>query len=120
MNTSLQAQNAYQSSRTPVRTASSQEYEAIARITSALNTAESASARVEAIHRNRELWSTLASDVASNGNALPPELRARIFYLAEFTSSHSRKVLRDDASSEILVEINTSLLRGLRAQGRTG
>nr|WP_235971348.1 flagellar biosynthesis regulator FlaF [Palleronia pontilimi] len=111
------AQNAYSSPHSSVRTASTQEYDAIARITSALRSAETAPSRAAAIHRNRELWATLATDVATDGNGLPTELRAGIFYLAEFTRQHSSKVLNDEASPDILVEINTSIMRGLRQQG---
>ena len=66
-----------------------------------------------AIHDNRRLWTLLAADVATESNPLPRELRARILYLAEFTRVHSGEVLRNGASVEPLVEVNTAVMRGL-------
>lgn len=73
----------------------------------------------EAIHENRRLWTILASDVVDKENGLPAQLRAQIFYLAEFTESHSRKVLAKEATADALVEINTAVMRGLRTMGVT-
>lgn len=63
------------------------------------------------------LWSTLAADVSGDGNGLPPKLRAQLFYLYEFTAQHSRAVRSDKASAEVLIEINTAVMRGLRGEG---
>jgi len=114
VNTSLLAQNAYAARSGPTRTATGQEYDTFARVTSALRSAETIHDKARAIHRNRELWSILASDVAGIGNQLPTELRAQIFYLAEFTAQHSSKVLTGGADVDVLVDINTSIMRGLR------
>ncbi len=59
----------------------------------------------------------MAADVADNLNSLPAPLRAQIFYLAEFTEQHSTKVLNGKADSDVLVEINTAILRGLNQMG---
>ncbi|MDO9525518.1 MAG: flagellar biosynthesis regulator FlaF, partial [Gemmobacter sp.] len=56
----------------------------------------------------------LAADVAETDNGLPGPLRAQLFYLYEFASEHSRKVLSGSASVEVLVDINTAVMRGLR------
>ena len=56
--------------------------------------------------------------MAGAENELPQDLRARIFYLAEFTQAHSRKVLSEGASVDALVEINASVMRGLRQEGQ--
>ena len=48
------------------------------------------------------------------GAALPDDLRARIFYLAEFTDQHTRKVLNGRDTAGPLIEINTAIMRGLR------
>ena len=58
----------------------------------------------------------LAGDVADAANGLPKELRAQIFYLAEFTNQHSTLVLRGEGDVDVLVEINTAIMRGLRSQ----
>ena len=121
MNAYNMAKTAYSASAAPIRTHSGNEYEAFARVTHRLKKATSASKTgfsdvAVAIHENRQLWTLLAADVATDGNKLPDQLRAQIFYLAEFTTVHSRKVLRGDASLEALIDINTAIMRGLRQQ----
>jgi flagellar protein FlaF len=69
------------------------------------------------LQENRRLWVTLAAAVADNDNALPTDLRARLFYLAEFTEAHSKKVLRGTAPVAPLIEVNTAVMRGLRKEG---
>jgi flagellar protein FlaF len=71
---------------------------------------------IKAIHDNRKLWTHLASSVSSERNRLPTELKAQIFFLAEFVLSHSRQVLRNQAPVDPLVDINLSILRGLSGQ----
>lgn len=98
------------------------EYDVIARITSRLKSAIEAGKfgpLVEALHENRNLWRVLAIDVADADNELPKDLRARIFYLAEFTDAHTSKVIRRQDNAVPLLEINTAILRGLRPTGDT-
>lgn len=113
---------AYAQPSAPTRTPRAAEYEVIARITQRLAAAstrrkENYPAFIAALAENERLWSTLAADVAETGNGLPQALRARLFYLYRFTAEHSRKVRAGDASPEVLVEINTAVLRGLRGEG---
>lgn len=69
----------------------------------------------EALHDNVRLWLIIAADVASPKNELPAQLRARLFYLAEFTRVHSAKVLAGDAAPDALIDVNTAIMKGLRA-----
>ncbi len=120
MNASFQAQQAYASAASPLRTSRSAEYQAFSEIIRRLGRVSDADATrfaevASAIHDNRALWTILASDVASTDNALPDTLRAQIFYLAEFTDTHSRKVLRGEESVQALIDINTAVMRGLAA-----
>lgn len=119
MNALQMAKTAYESSKAPIRSTRGTEYDAFALITRRLATASAAGLAgfrdlAEAVHQNRRLWTILAADVASGGNGLPNELRARIFYLAQFTSEHSRKVLNGNADTQPLVDVNTAVMRGLR------
>ena len=119
MNASTLAKTAYANPGQPTRTQRGMEYELFARITRRLqmsNTHEkhTFASLAAAIYENRRLWTTLASDVASPENQLPEQLRARIFYLNEFTQAQSRKVLNGDATADALIDINTSIMRGLR------
>ena len=71
----------------------------------------------EAIHENRNLWTTLAIDVVDGKNELPDLLRAQIFYLSEFVKSHGSKVLKGEESVTALIEINKAIMRGLNSEG---
>jgi len=69
-----------------------------------------------ALHKNMKLWTFLAGEVAIEANKLPAQLRAGIFYLAEFTRHQTTKIRAGEASPDVLVEINTMMMRGLRAR----
>ena len=122
MNTHNMAHATYGRPQTPVRSQRSIEYDLFARVTKRLSAAWAARGQdfaglVRALHDNTTMWRTLASDVAEPGNGLPKQLRARLFYLYEFTAQHSPKILDDQASIEVLVDINTAVMRGLRGEG---
>ncbi len=121
MNAILRAQDAYGRQTLATRTERGIEYDAFAKITYRLKAAASQdlgkiSELAAALHANRRLWTVLVTDVADRNNPLPPDLRAGIVYLAEFTRLHTTKVLREGASIEPLVDINTAMMRGLGAQ----
>lgn len=120
MNSYAMAQRAYAPTAAPTRSNRSIEYDVIARITFRLKEAITRNdfpQLLDALHENRKLWRTLAIDVADNENGLPQDLRARIFYLAEFTDHHTRKVIRDKETAVPLLEVNTAILRGLKQEG---
>lgn len=121
MNAFARAQRAYSAMSAPTRTARNAEYDAVARITQKLQQASDLGAAgfpslAQALHDNRKLWSIFAVDVADTKNTLPADLRARIFYLAEFTHHHTNQVLARRANAEPLIEINKAVLRGLRGE----
>ena len=122
MNVIEQARQAYAPKHFPLRTPRSVEAELISQITARLKKASVEPKKnfpelVAALSDNRRLWTTMAADVADNLNSLPSSLRAQIFYLAEFTEHHSAKILKGEADSEVLIEINTAVLRGLNKVG---
>jgi flagellar biosynthesis activator protein FlaF len=113
-----QAQRAYAPAHSPLRSGRSVEHQAFTSVTMRLARAAeemptSFPQLAEALHENRQLWTVLAADVADDGNLLPRELRAQIFYLAEFTAHHSNHVLRGTADAFPLIAINTAIIRGL-------
>ncbi len=123
MNAISMAKTAYApSSRAALQTSRGTEYELFAQITHrmdqhAKNSTSGFADLAHALHDNRKLWTLLAADVAEDMNGLPSELRARIFYLAEFTADYTRKILSDGADPSVLVDINTVVMRGLRQTG---
>ncbi|WP_245895736.1 flagellar biosynthesis regulator FlaF [Rhodovulum kholense] len=118
------AQSAYSApNQNKTRSPRATEYAAFVRITSQIKQAQDAGRRAfpalaAALHRNRKLWRTLAIDVADKDNALPADLRARIFYLYEFTDRHTDEVLAGRAKPTALIEINTAIMRGLAERER--
>lgn len=120
MNALAQAHSAYARPDAPQKSPRATEYDLFARVTRQLSAAaaqrQDFAALTRALHDNLRLWRTLAVDVADPGNALPPALRARLFYLFQFTDQHSRKVLDGTAEPGVLVEINTAVMRGLRGE----
>ena len=122
MNAYAQAQQAYAPTASAIRTDRGTEYQAFAQITAQLRGAAAKGkpgfqALVQALHDNRNLWTLLATQVADDANGLPQDVRARIFYLAEFTQAHTRKVLSKNATVDALVEVNTAIMRGLNQTG---
>lgn len=115
------ARAAYGRFDAPARTPRSVEYDLLARVTQKLSSAwsnrkEDFPSFVTALNDNNRLWSTFAADVAEPENGLPAPLRAQLFYLYQFTEAHSRAVLDNRGSVEVLVDINTAVMRGLRGE----
>jgi flagellar protein FlaF len=98
------------------------EYDTFARTTQMLTSAwrnrkEDFPALAHALNVNLRLWRILAADVAEEANALPAPLRAQIFYLYEFVEHHSKSVLSMTSAPDVLIDVNTAIMRGLRGQG---
>lgn len=131
MNPTEQAVAAYGDVTSTTKSPRQVEYQAFAKITNALRssaasqqpdniTATAPDAQnaftdmASALHDNLRLWTIVLGDVSGDGNALPESLRARLFYLAEFTRDHTRRILKGEADPAPLIEINTAVMRGLR------
>ena len=123
MNVIEQARQAYAPQTSPVADGRTAEHRLFTQVTARLRQASlrrdaDFAGFAAALHENRLLWNHMAAMVAEEENGLAPDLRARLFYLAEFTTYHSRKALQDGASADPLIEINTAVMRGL--SGVTG
>lgn len=119
---SAAARAAYARPEAPHRDFRALEYDLLARATKALSLSRSEgddyAKLLTALDENQRLWSTLAADVAEAENGLPQKLRAQLFYLYEFTTQHSHAVRDNKASVDVLIDINTAVMRGLRGQGQ--
>ncbi len=98
------------------------EYDAFARVTSALREKAMSSRKdfagyVDALHLNQKLWTALVVDLSDARNPLPEELKGSLIYLAEFTRQHTSKIFRENASVMPLLEINMAVMRGLKNEG---
>jgi len=115
------AKTAYTNNATPIRSDIDIEYDAIAQITRQIKHAMAENnygKLVEALHQNRQLWTLFLGAVADEDNLLPTDIRANIFYLAQFTNIHTSNVLKGTATPDALLEVNMSVMRGLK-QGKT-
>ena len=121
MNVVERAREGYGKNAVPVKSHRAAEYEAIARIShrmrsAALSKDKNFAEFASALHENHKLWTRLAMDVAHPDNGLPQELRARLFWLSEFTSKETKRLLSKEGDVGILIEINAAILHGLRGQ----
>ncbi|MDM7458457.1 MAG: flagellar biosynthesis regulator FlaF [Paracoccus sp. (in: a-proteobacteria)] len=107
--------------RNPViRSSRDAEYDAFSRVTRGLRLAERrcvSAAAIQAVHLNNELWTILAADLAAPGNALPEDLRANLLSLAGFSLRHGHQILSGEGSTDILIDINMAVMKGLRGEG---
>lgn len=124
MNMHAQARSAYSDAAAPIRTGRGAEYAIFARITHRLSAVDETDRTgfptlASAVSDNQRLWGALAEDLMSDGNALPIGLRAQLVGLAEFVRKHTLRVLAGKASVAPLIDINTSIMRGLRGDPET-
>jgi flagellar biosynthesis activator protein FlaF len=110
---------AYQKTATRAESPRQLEFRAFAEATRTLIEAsalpkEEIGRRAEALARNRRLWSVLAADCAIEGNQLPGPLRAQIISLSLFVDRHSRAVIRQGESFDVLIDINRTIMQGLQ------
>jgi flagellar biosynthesis activator protein FlaF len=100
------------------------EYRLFAQVTAALIKARdeklTLAPLVDALDWNRRLWSTLSTDCAAAGNALPNELRAQIVSLAMWVSRYSSDVATQGASIDPLIDVNKSIMEGLSMRPDAG
>ena len=100
-----------------VRTARDAEYDIFSRVTRMLRQATERGHgpdMIAAVDKNNQLWTILASDLADPGNALPDEVRAGLLSLAGFSLRHGHQALAGKVSLAPLIDINMSVMRGLR------
>ncbi|OFW99585.1 MAG: hypothetical protein A3E78_00350 [Alphaproteobacteria bacterium RIFCSPHIGHO2_12_FULL_63_12] len=84
---------------------------------SAGNSERNYPAFIEALSRNASLWTVLAADVIRDENALPTELRAKIFNLAIFVRKRTQHLMTSGSAPDvsILTDINRNIISGLRS-----
>lgn len=124
MNLHTSARSAY-ASAAPIRTGRDTEYAVFARVTHRMKSVDeedksSFGQLAHAVTDNQRLWGTLAEDLMHEGNALPLPLKAQLVGLSEFVRKHSLRILEGKASVAPLIDINTSIMRGLRGDVEAG
>jgi flagellar protein FlaF len=97
------------------------EYRLFGLVTRALMDAEQKDSsdhrgRMKALHWNRRLWTTLATDCANPENRLPMALRANIISLSIWVDKHTSDVMQKQAAIQPLIDINRTIMQGLSGQ----
>jgi flagellar protein FlaF len=111
---------AYQNIQRVVEDPRATEYRLFGQVTGALLDAKTSNAQgaplIQAIDWNKRMWRTLAADCMDDRNALTEDLRARIISLSLWVSKYSRRVTREKAPIDPLIEINRTVMQGLQAK----
>lgn len=112
------ARSAYGQLQNAIASPKRGEYSVFARVTSRLNAANAPKPaigqRAAAIHENRTLWIEIGTQVADDDNALPYELRQRLFALSVFVQQYSSDALSKGSDLGPLIEINRIIMAGLQ------
>ncbi len=113
---------AYQTTQKASESTSQTEYRLFADVTRALMGAKDLLKLDVKLHDallwNRQLWSTLATDCAVEGNRLPKQLRASIISISIWVGRYSSQVARGEEDIQALIDINKNIMEGLSAQAR--
>lgn len=72
---------------------------------------------IEALDWNRRVWRALADDCLDTRNQLPAPVRAQIVSLSMWVAKYTRKVVRNGAPIDPLIEVNRSIMQGLSGKG---
>ena len=119
MNDLAMARRGYTSSSISSSNPIEAEYSLIARLSHRLAEASRNRERrhpefVAALSENRRFWNLVAVSVADAGNGMSADLKARLFWISEFVAHETGRILSGESDPEILIEINASIMQGLR------
>ena len=70
----------------------------------------------DAISRNLQMWTILATDLLTPENQLPEDTKKSMLILSEFVRRTSMRVLAGDDGLQELIEINRMIMKGLRGE----
>jgi flagellar protein FlaF len=72
---------------------------------------------IETLDWNRRIWQAMSGDCQDDHNRLPAPIRAKIISLALWVARYTRKVVRQHAPIEPLIQVNRSIMQGLQDRG---
>jgi flagellar biosynthesis activator protein FlaF len=108
---------AYAKTNSVVRTPREQERDVIALVTQRLRAAQGskddAILLARAISDNTTVWYILISDLSSDGNQLPIELRAQIVSVGLAVIRECEKLSKNDVDLDFLISVNQAIIDGL-------
>ncbi|MGH6780549.1 MAG: flagellar biosynthesis regulator FlaF [Sphingomonadaceae bacterium] len=112
--------DAYRRARSIAETPRAAEYRLMSQVTGDLIDARESrlggTALMQALHRNREVWSTFSTSCGAPGNMLPAELRASIISIALWVDRHTSDVATGRDSIDELITVNRAIMDGLASE----
>lgn len=112
---------AYQKVQRTTESPRNSEYRLFGTVTSALIAAKGLDRLdkklIEALDWNRRMWTVLAGDCSDDGNELPEKLRAQIISISLWVSRYSSEVMRGKGDIDDLIDINKTIMEGLKPVG---
>lgn len=102
-----------------LRGARDTEYDVFSKVTRLLRQAPRSSLSEDtifAVSKNIDLWTLLAADLSHPENALPDDLKAGLLSLAAFSIRHGHSVYAGRATTDALIDVNLSVMKGLRGE----
>ena len=81
-----------------------------------LAAAQDVPTRCTALGKVSQLWSILIGDLASDGNGLPDDLKARLISLGLWAQREAGARMTDDGSLAPLLDLHRDMIAGLEAQ----
>ncbi|OHT21484.1 MULTISPECIES: flagellar biosynthesis regulator FlaF [Edaphosphingomonas] len=112
--------NAYHRAQSIVATPRATEHRLMSQITGALIEARDAglsgAALMPTLHRNREVWTHLATICGLPGNQLPDTLRASIISIGLWVDRYTSDVAAGRDSIEDLITVNRAIIEGLSGE----
>jgi len=110
---------AYKAATERVENPRETEYRLFGEVTRALieaSATDDIQTRAIALDWNRRLWTALASDCARQNNSLEPAVRAQIISLSLWVTRHTSAVMRKTETIQPLIDVNRSIMEGLRGR----
>ena len=80
----------------------------------ALEQADGARAKVEALCKNQKLWSLLLKDLACSTNELPEILKQDLVRLGTWSMAYSIRAMQGELSFQPLIDTNSDMVDALR------
>ena len=68
---------------------------------------------------NRRVWLVLQTDLASEGNQFPNDLKASLISISLWVDRHTRSVMQGKETIEPLIQINRTIMEGLNARAKS-
>lgn len=114
------AKRGYQTVKRELASEKNIEFQVFASITSRMravdmNQADGMVKLSEALIDNAKLWNILYIDLLNPQNPLPLDLKNSLLSLSEFTQKQTHKILQGEATHDVLIDINNSVIDGLRS-----